>query len=298
MALGVDRPAARIGRFTVEEEIARTATGIVYRGTHPGLRLPVAIKVFRGSIVSDPGFAERFKRDTATIVSLNHPAIVRVFDVTEHMGSLCIVTEYLDAQSLRGHLVERRRLEEPMALDLMRQLLDAVGAAHEAGVLHGHLKPETIFVDEAGHAKVAEFGISHVLHDSSYVAGAGGLIHTGAYLAPEQVLGNPPSVRSDVYALGALLYEALHGLPPFSGEVPAVLHAHLHEQPRVSPYISNLVFPVIWRALAKAPQERFVSCADFAGALRDPSLVDATLPAPEAPRSENRLGFKLPFFGR
>jgi serine/threonine-protein kinase len=198
---------------------------------------------------------------------------------------------------LRNVLVERRRLDEPVALSLLKQLLDTLGAAHQAGVVHGHLKPESILLDAGGSAKVVDFGISHLLHDTAYAAGAAHLAHSCAYLAPEQVLGNPPTDSSDIYALGALLYEILHGLPPFVGAVPAVLHAHLHEQPRVSPYISNLLFPVIWRALAKEPEQRFISCADFAAALRDPSLVDATLPVPNQALA-SKPAFRLPFFGK
>ena len=290
VALRPAEPLSRIGRYPVEEEIDRNGSGVVYRGIHPGLRLPVAIKLFAGSLSRDPAFAVRFKRETAAIAALGHPSIVRVFDVDLHGGALFVVTEFVAGSTLRARLLNDRRLDRTLAVDLVRQVLSAVGGVHTLGITHGHLKPENVFLATDGKVKIGDFGVSQLLSDSAYAAGAARLIHTGAYLAPEQVMGEQPTPASDVYAVGAMLFELLEGQPPFSGPVPTVLHAHLYQQPRTSGFIPKEIAGVLNCALTKDPAGRFTSCAEMADALLNP------VPA-ERPK-ERPLGFlRLPIFG-
>jgi serine/threonine-protein kinase len=281
---------SRIGRYPVEEEIDRSASGVVYRGMHPGLRLPVAIKLFAGAISRDPEFATRFKRETAAIAALGHPGIVRLFDVDQHGGALCVVTEYVAGTTLRGLLLNDRRLQPDRALHLFDQVLAAVGAVHSLGIVHGHLKPENVFVAANDAIKVADFGISHLLSDSAYAAGSARLVHTGAYLSPEQILGEEPTAASDVYALAAMLFELLDGQPPFTGPVPTVLHAHLYQEPRASSYLPKDIAAALRQGLAKDPAARFSSCVELADRLRNPGAGQ--------PAKESRLAFlRLPIFG-
>ena len=258
--------------------------GVVYRGFHPGLEVQVAIKVLAETYSRDANFRRRFQREAAAIAALTHPGIVRVYDFDEDHESLFIVMEYVDGRSLRTMLQEAGPAPLQQALELMQQLLSAVGAAHQQGIIHRDLKPDNVAVSSQGKAKVMDFGISKMLLETGGLTGTESIIGTPTYMSPEQVKGESLDQRSDIYALGVILYELLHGAPPFSGQLASVLHAQVYSEPPESPRIPAGVMSVIRKAMAKDKAKRFATCEEFAGALlavdtRAPEAVPQAAPA-------------------
>jgi predicted Ser/Thr protein kinase len=240
--------------------------GVVYRSTHPRLEIPVAIKVLAEQYSSDPNFRQRFHREAATVAALNHPGIVRVYDFDEDGPVLFIIMEWVDGRSMRSWLEEYGRFSVDVSVDLIQQLLSAVGVAHDYQIVHRDLKPDNILISNRGKTKILDFGISKLIDDKHRLTATGSMVGTPAYMAPEQVKGDPVDASADVYSLGMILYELLHGEPPFTGPLPAVLHSQVFDKPRASTAIPSPIMDIIWKATAKDREQRFRSCEEFAGA--------------------------------
>src|SRR6266446_4948029 len=240
--------------------------GVVYRSTHPRLDIPVAIKVLAEQYSSDTSFRQRFHREAATVASLNHPGIVRVYDFDEDGPVLFIVMEWVDGRSMRSWLDEYGRFSVDVSVDLVQQLLSAVGVAHDFSIVHRDLKPDNILISNRGKTKILDFGISKLIDDKHRLTATGSMVGTPAYMAPEQVKGEAVEKYSDVYSLGMILYELLHGEPPFTGPLPAVLPSQVFDRPRASTAIPSPIMEIIWKATAKDPSQRFQTCEEFSGA--------------------------------
>src|SRR5437868_4790721 len=240
--------------------------GVVYRSTHPRLEIPVAIKVLSDQYSSDPSFRQRFHREAATVAALNHPGIVRVYDFDEDGPVLFIVMEWVDGRSMRSWLDEYGRFSVDVSVDLIQQLLSAVGVAHDYQVVHRDLKPDNILISNRGKTKILDFGISKLIDDKHRLTATGSMVGTPAYMAPEQVKGEPVDATADIYSLGMILYELLHGEPPFTGQLPAVLHSQVFDRPRASTAIPSPIMEIIWKATSKDRSQRFQTCEEFAGA--------------------------------
>ena len=267
-----DKPIERklsttqLGRYPIEAELGRGAMGVVYRSTHPRLNIPVAIKVLAEQFSSDPSFRQRFHREAATVASLNHPGIVRVYDFDEDGPVLFIVMEWVEGRSMRSWLEEYGRFSVDVSVDLIQQLLSAVGVAHDYQIVHRDLKPENILISNRGKTKILDFGISKLIDDKHRLTATGSMVGTPAYMAPEQVKGEAIDATSDIYSLGMILYELLHGEPPFTGALPAVLHSQVFDRPRASTAIPSQIMEIIWKATAKDRDQRFQTCEGFSGA--------------------------------
>src|SRR5947208_2902275 len=256
----------QLGRYPIEAELGRGAMGVVYRSTHPRLEIPVAIKVLSDQNSSDPSFRQRFHREAATVAALNHPGIVRVYDFDEDGPVLFIVMEWVDGRSMRSWLDEYGRFSVDVSVDLIQQLLSAVGVAHDYQVVHRDLKPDNILISNRGKTKILDFGISKLIDDKHRLTATGSMVGTPAYMAPEQVKGEPVDATADIYSLGMILYELLHGEPPFTGALPTVLHSQVFDRPRASTAIPSPIMEIIWKATAKDRGQRFQTCEEFAGA--------------------------------
>src|SRR5437667_454904 len=256
----------QLGRYPIEAELGRGAMGVVYRSTHPRLEIPVAIKVLSDQYSTDPNFRQRFHREAATVAALNHPGIVRVYDFDEDGPVLFIVMEWVDGRSMRSWLDEYGRFSVDVSVDLIQQLLSAVGVAHDYQVVHRDLKPDNILISNRGKTKILDFGISKLIDDKHRLTATGSMVGTPAYMAPEQVKGEPVDATADVYSLGMILYELLHGEPPFTGALPTVLHSQVFDRPRASTAIPSPIMEIIWKATAKDRGQRFQTCEEFAGA--------------------------------
>ena len=279
----------QLGKYPIEAELGRGAMGVVYRSTHPRLEIPVAIKVLAEQYSSDANFRQRFHREAATVASLNHTGIVRVYDFDEDGPVLFIVMEWVEGRSMRSWLDEYGRFSVDVSVDLVQQLLSAVGVAHDLGVVHRDIKPDNILISNRGKTKILDFGISKLVDDKQRLTATGSMVGTPAYMAPEQVKGENVDARADIYSLGMILYELLHGEPPFTGALPAVLHSQVFDRPRPSTAIPSPIMDIIWKATAKDRSQRFQTCEEFSGAFHYMPRPAAAQPPVEAVSNESPI---------
>ncbi len=285
----------RVGRFQVESELGRGSMGVVYKGTHPSLNIPVAIKVVTDHS-GNLALRQRFEREAASIATLNHPGIVRLYDFDHDRDQLFMVMEYVQGRGLDSWIREMGPFRLELALDVFQQVLAAVQAAHEHGVVHRDLKPENILISAQGKVKVLDFGVAKLLGDAPELTADGFTVGTPKYMAPEQLRGDPVDARADIYSLGCVLYEMLHGAAPFEGQTSAIMHAHVFEPVPDSDRIPEALMTVIRTAMAKRPEDRYLNCAEMSGAIRSlarsgrlmvpPHEDDPLVPDPEAAAAE------------
>jgi eukaryotic-like serine/threonine-protein kinase len=271
--------AALEGRYRIERELGEGGMATVYLAEDLRHRRKVAVKVLRPELAAVVG-AERFLAEIETTANLQHPYILPLFDSGEADGFLFYVMPYVEGESLREKLDREKQLRVDEAVEIARKVADALDYAHEQGVVHRDVKPANILLSARGEPLVADFGIARAVSQ----AGGGRLTETGLslgtphYMSPEQATGDQDvDPRSDVYALGCVLYELLAGEPPFAARTAqAVLVRILTEEPRPVTDVRRSVPPhvaaVIGRSLEKLPADRFPSAEAFAGALRDPSF--------------------------
>ncbi|MCH7876158.1 MAG: protein kinase [Gemmatimonadetes bacterium] len=265
--------AALADRYAIERELGAGGTATVYLAQDIKHERQVAVKVLRPELAATLG-SERFLREIKIAANLHHPHILPLYDSGDAEGFLYYVMPYVEGESLRDRLNREKQLPLDDALQIAREVADALGSAHSHDVVHRDIKPENILLEE-GHAVVADFGIARAVT----AAGGGKLTETGlaigtpSYMSPEQAAGSEElDGRTDVYSLGCVLYEMLGGQPPFTGPtVESIVHQHLAVDP---PSITNLrpavpaeIAGTLARALAKTPADRFSSAAQFAEAL-------------------------------
>ena len=213
------------GRYRLGARLGAGGMGEVFRARDLTLGRSVAIKVLPEALAGRPGFVERFRAEAQAAARLSHPGVVAVHDWGSDAGCYFMVMEYVRGRSLREVLALRGGIEPAQAAALADQLLLALEAAHQCGLVHRDIKPENILVTTGGVVKVADFGIARLMDESTATMG---MIGTARYAAPEQIRGEPVDARADLYSAGCVLYELLSGAPPFEGTVARVLHQHLN----------------------------------------------------------------------
>ena len=260
-------------RYAIEREIGSGGMATVYLAQDLKHHRPVAVKVLRPELAAALG-PERFLREIEISARLTHPHILPLHDSGEADGFLFYVMPYVEGESLRDRIRREKQLPIDDALQVAREVGDALSYAHSHDVVHRDIKPENILL-EAGHAVVADFGIARAITaaGSDTLTEPGLTVGTPAYMSPEQAAGSKEiDGRSDIYSLGCVLYEMLAGQPPFTGPtVESVVHQHLStESPSITnirPTVPDAVAGVLSRALAKTPADRFHPAAQFVEAL-------------------------------
>ncbi|TMM18443.1 MAG: serine/threonine protein kinase [Actinobacteria bacterium] len=261
------------GRYRLGDPLGSGGMAEVFDAMDERLERPVAIKLLRTELSGDPGLRRRFEIEARAAARLVHPNVVGVFDTGEVGGRPYIVMERLPGATLADRLREER-MDEPGTRRLASEVLGALAAAHAAGILHRDVKPSNILWARDGSAKVADFGIAKGTErtldtQTGDITATNLVIGTPAYLAPERLLGHPATPRSDLWSLGAVLYEALAGVRPFPSATALV---HDPDQPEVVPLESRrpgldpMLSTAIDRALARRPDQRFASAAEMAAA--------------------------------
>ena len=290
--------AALAGRYTIARELGRGGMATVYLAEDSKHRRKVAVKVLRPELAAALG-PDRFLREIAIAARLTHPHILPLHDSGEANGFLYYVMPYLEGESLRDRLSREKQLPLEDALQIARDVADALSYAHGLGLIHRDIKPENILF-EAGHAVVTDFGIARAITAAGgekldeRLTETGVTVGTPAYMSPEQATGgNQLDGRSDVYSLACVLYEMLAGEPPYTGPTPAsLIHQHLAaEVPRVTGIRAAVPTPVanaLARALAKGPADRYANARQFAEALA--ASETATAPAPPLAAVRRTLG--------
>jgi eukaryotic-like serine/threonine-protein kinase len=256
------------GRYRLLHRIGSGGMADVWCAEDTQLARPVALKVLNERFAQDEEFIERFRREAQSAAGLRHPNVVNIFDRGQFDGTYYIAMEYVEGSSLK-ELIDRG-LSVDEAIEIIRQVLGAAKHAHEHGIIHRDLKPANVLIDKDGRAAVADFGIARA--GVSEITQAGSVMGTAQYLSPEQAQGLSVTEASDLYSIGVMLYEALTGRVPFSGDsAVAVAMKQVSEAPvppsQFNPAVPRALDAVVLRALAKDPANRYVSADQFLAAL-------------------------------
>ena len=265
----------KLGKYEIRRELGRGAMGVVYEGWDPMIDRRVALKTVRKDQLDRSEVDEilsRFKREAQAAGRLNHPNVVAVYEYGEDAdGTAFIAMEYVEGRELKDYFDRQERFPLSEIVRLMGELLAALGHAHAHGIVHRDVKPANIFLLQSGQAKVGDFGIARI--ESSNLTQAGSVLGTPAYMSPEQFMGQRVDPRSDLFSAGVILYQFLTGEKPFAGQLTTIMHKVLKEDP-IAPSELNVQVPsvfddVIRKAMAKRPEDRYQTAAEFAEALRD-----------------------------
>ncbi|QNE88643.1 Stk1 family PASTA domain-containing Ser/Thr kinase [Corynebacterium incognita] len=271
------------GRYELAEVIGNGGMSEVFAAQDTLLGRTVAVKMLRQEMARDVSFRERFRKEAQNSGRLNHPNIVAVYDTGEDtidgIAIPYIVMERVFGRTLRDIVREDGPLAPDAAAELLEPVCQALQSSHEAGIIHRDIKPANIMITNTGQVKVMDFGIARALDDStSAMTQTSAVIGTAQYLSPEQARGNAADARSDVYALGCVLYEAVTGRTPFQGETPfAVAYQHVQEEPtppshHISAPLSNTekinIDAVVLTAMAKHPADRYQAAFEMGDDLK------------------------------
>jgi hypothetical protein len=275
----------RVGAYVVEQEIARGGMGVVYRAWDTRLERWVALKALSPALPADAQARERLQREARAAGRLSHDAIATVHALEVLDDEMYIVSEFVAGETLRARLAAGR-LPIRTAVEILLGVARGLAAAHEQGVVHRDLKPENVMLTPAGRVKIVDFGIAAVDGPGGGLTRTGVILGTPGYMAPEQLSGQPADARSDVFALGVLLYEMIGGRPPFGASASwTVVAAVLERDPQPLCQIADGVTPalerVVMTCLAKAPASRYPTAGAVADALE--ALLDRPAIAPDAP---------------
>ena len=264
------------GRYELEELVGTGGMSSVYRAHDRLLERDVALKVLHQQFTADTDYVERFRREARSVAQLSHPNIVTVIDRGEQDDRQFIVFEYVAGENLKSLVDREGPLPEETAVRLTLQVARALGFAHEHGLVHRDVKPQNVLLNGDGQAKVTDFGIARSLDVKGGLTQTGTVLGTSDYIAPEQARGSRVDAQSDIYSLGAVLYELLTGEVPFRGDnFVAVAMRHINEPPpsvrERRPDVSPRLDAAIRRAMAKEPRDRFGSmdelCAELSACL-------------------------------
>jgi eukaryotic-like serine/threonine-protein kinase len=272
------------GRYELVEVIGRGGMGTVYRAVDRVLGRSVAVKLLAGSAADhDPVSIARFEREARAAASLSHPAVVAIYDTGADAGTPFIVMELVTGRSLEAILRADGPLPPERAVGVAASVADALAAAHAAGIVHRDIKPANVMVASNGTVKVLDFGIARAVDGSTLTQNAA-VLGTAAYMSPEQALGQPADERSDIYALGCVLYALLSGHPPFTGDnAAALLNQHANISPHTlraeHPGVSQELELLVLQMLEKSPEDRPQTTA----AVRDRLNAMSITRPPDAP---------------
>ena len=285
----------KVGRYEIQKEAGRGGMSTVYEAFDPRFQRAVAVKVMTQDLLDNPTLIARFEREARTIASLEHPAIVPVYDFGEEERRPFLVMRLMTGGTLADRL-QQGRLSIAQTARILQRIGSALERAHDQGVIHRDLKPSNIMFDQYGDAFLADFGIARLTEEAVTLTGQN-VIGTPAYMSPEQIHGDKPvDGRSDIYALGVICFEMLTGRRPFEEKAPAkLMMQHLIDpvpnirelRPDLPPGVADLIS----RSMAKSPEERFADAGEMCDTLDSLAAIDsdtataAKLAAAEAERS-------------
>jgi protein kinase-like protein len=269
-------PGSEFAGYTIEDIAGRGGMGVVYRARqHRPSRL-VALKVIAPDLANDADFRARFERESDTAAAIEHPNVIPVYEVNDVDGLLFITMRFVEGTDLRALIADHGRLEPELAADIVTQIGAALDAAHGRGLVHRDIKPANVLI--AGkpgsyHAYLTDFGLTKSTQAESGMTKTGMFVGTLDYIAPEQLMGGPLDARADVYALGCVLYQALTGEVPYPAESGmAKMYAHGNQPPPVPsakvPGLPPQFDEVVARAMAKDPNDRYLSAGDLGRAAK------------------------------
>lgn len=272
--------------YRIDRLVGRGGMGMVYLAVDLARNRPVALKLIVPAFADDAAFRRRFERESRLAAEIDHPNVVTVYEAGEHEGQLYLAMRYLEGIELRALIATTGGLQPRRAAPIIAQVAAALDAAHKKGLVHRDVKPANVLVENDGHAYLTDFGLSKYTASLSGLTGSDEWVGSADYAAPEQVQGSDTDARSDVYALGCVLFETLAGRVPFerTREV-AKLAAHVSDPPPrfADAGLGHLAAfdEIVGRAMAKDPLERFESAGELGRAV---TAAAADMPAPRTSR--------------
>ena len=259
-----------VGGYRIEQQIGRGGMGVVFLATHMALDKRVALKVIAEELAEDEGFRERFRREPKLAASIDHPNVIPVFDAGEDDDQLYVAMRYVEGSDLRTAIANEGRMQPERATRIVSQVAEALDAAHELGLVHRDVKPANVLIENRRgeeHVYLTDFGLTKGGEGSAQLTKTGQWVGTPDYVAPEQIHGGVLDRRTDIYALGGVLYHTLAGQPPYGRETEvAKIYAHLSKPPPELPEdveASPELRAVIRRAMAKEPADRYSSAGEL-----------------------------------
>ncbi len=275
----------KIGKYTVLGILGKGGMGIVYKALDPDIEREVAIKTIRFDTLVDgtekDDMMTRFVREAKAAGRLSHPNITTIYDVCREKDVTYIVMQFVEGQSLQGLIDSGRKFPPSEIIQLIKPLCDCLDYAHESGIVHRDIKPGNILIEKSGKPYLADFGVARI--ETSTLTQSGTTVGTLSYMSPEQVKGQTVDSRSDIFALGVILYELLAGKKPFAGDnLSTIVYKIVHEEPeRITAVNKDLprgYEMVIQKALAKNPEDRYQNCREiFADLENAVHVTEATL---------------------
>ena len=268
-------PGSVVAGYRIESVVGRGGMGVVYRATQLTLERPVALKLLAAEFAQDDGFRQRFQRESKLLAAIDHPNVITVHEAGEHEGRLFIAMRYVEGEDLREVIRREGALASERAAELIRQVADALDAAHARGLIHRDVKPANVLIERREgreHAYLSDFGLTKpVSSTAGGMTASGQWVGTADFVAPEQVRGEALDARADVYALGCVLFTTLTGRVPFDRDSEvAKIFAHVSEPPpsarAIEPALPETLDRTVKRAMAKERDDRFPSAGDLARA--------------------------------
>lgn len=260
-------------RYKIISKIGVGGMADVFKGEDTLLGRPVAVKILHSNFAGDDDFVARFKREAQAAGKLSHPNIVSMYDVGFDQGYHYIVMEYIEGETLKEYITRHERISIDNAVKFTIAIAEGLEHAHAMGIVHCDIKPHNVLITKQGRIKVTDFGIARAMNAGTTMMYTNSIMGSAHYLSPEQASGKPVNGSTDIYSLGAVLYEMLTGRVPYEGETPiSVALKHVRERlippTRYNPSIPTLLEAAVIEALAKRPEDRFSNITEMIAALR------------------------------
>lgn len=264
-------------RYLIDEMLGQGGMSAVYKATDPNLKRVVAVKMIHTHLSDNPDFVKRFEEEAAAVAQLRHHGIIQVYDFNQDDDVYYMVLEFVPGETIQDHLKRLnesgRKLPVSKVMEYMANICDAVDYAHQRGMIHRDIKPANIMLNTQGQVILMDFGIAKIVGGQRHTA-TGAVVGTAMYMSPEQIRGEQPDRRSDIYSLGVTLFEMVSGQPPFQADsAMTLMMMHVNDpvpDPRkLNPEVPEQLIAVINKALAKNPNDRYQTAAEMASALRN-----------------------------
>ncbi len=287
-----DLTGKQFGPYQIVAPLGEGGMASVYKAYQPAMERYVALKVLPRHFAEDPQFTARFQREAKILAQLQHPYILPVFDSGQAEGYSYIVMPFVQSGTLTDLL-----MGQPLPLPLIRQIITQIGEAlsyaHARGLIHRDVKPSNVLMDEGGNCLLADFGLARIVESSVNLTASGSLVGTPAYMSPEQGSGQKVDARSDIYALGVILYELVTGRVPYKAETPvAVIFKHIQDPlpsaRELNPELPEAIERIILKALSKSPEDRYQTAGDMVHAIQAAISDVPSIPAKEPTLKHHR----------